>query len=51
MTDQLTPPGTLIDWSLARIDHRHGRLKGAAMRGWLMWESLKIAARRRVHPE
>jgi Pyruvate/2-oxoacid:ferredoxin oxidoreductase delta subunit len=45
------PPDTLIDWSLARIDHRHGRLKGAAMRGWLMWESLKIAARRRAHPE
>ena len=49
--ERLSPPDTLIDWSLRRIDHRHGRLKGAAMRGWLMWESLKIAARQRVHPE
>lgn len=49
--DRLRPPDTLIAWSLQRIDHRHGRLKGAAMRGWLMWEGLKIAARRRAHPE
>jgi Pyruvate/2-oxoacid:ferredoxin oxidoreductase delta subunit len=49
--ERLLPPDTLIDWSLQRIDHRHGRLKGAAMRGWLMWEGLKIAARRRAYPE
>jgi Pyruvate/2-oxoacid:ferredoxin oxidoreductase delta subunit len=49
--ERMTPPDTLIDWSLERIDHRHGLLKGTAMRGWLMWESLKIAARRRAHPE
>ncbi|HOC43851.1 MAG TPA: 4Fe-4S binding protein [Thermoanaerobaculales bacterium] len=50
-SDRLTPPGTLIDWSLDRVDHRHGRLKGAAMRGWLVWEGLKMAARRGAHPE
>ena len=50
-SDRVTPPDTLIDWSLARVDHRHGRLKGAAMRGWLVWEGLKMAASRRVHPE
>jgi ferredoxin len=49
--ERLSPPDTLIDWSLQRIDHRHGRLKGAAMRGWLVWEGLKMAARRRAHPE
>lgn len=48
--ERLTPPSTLIGWSLQRIDHRHGRLKGAAMRGWLVWEGLKMAARRRAEP-
>ena len=48
---RVTPPDTLIDWSLARVDHRHGRLKGAAMRGWLVWEGLKMAASRRAHSE
>lgn len=45
--ERVTPPATIIDWSLARIDHRHGRLKGAALRGRLAWEGLKIAAARR----
>jgi len=49
--ERLTPPATLIDWSLQRFDHRHGRLKGAAMRGWLVWEGLKMAVRRKAHPE
>jgi Pyruvate/2-oxoacid:ferredoxin oxidoreductase delta subunit len=46
--EQLTPPADMVRWSLSRIDHRHGRIKGAAMRGWLAWEGLKIAARRRA---
>lgn len=46
--EQVTPPENMIRWSLSRIDHRHGRVKGAAMRGWLAWEGLKIAARRRT---
>jgi Pyruvate/2-oxoacid:ferredoxin oxidoreductase delta subunit len=45
--ERVTPPATLVDWSLARIDNRHGRLKGAAVRGRLAWEGLKIAAARR----
>jgi len=45
--ERVTPPATIIDWSLKRIDHRHGPVKGAAMRGWLAWEGLKIAAARR----
>ncbi len=45
--ERVTPPATLIDWSLERIDHRHGPVKGAALRGWLAWEGLKIAAARR----
>lgn len=46
--EQMTPPEDMVRWSLSRIDHRHGRFKGAAMRGWLAWEGLKIAARRRA---
>lgn len=46
--DQVSPPEDMIRWSLSRIDNRHGRLKGAALRGWLAWEGLKIAARRRT---
>ena len=46
--EQVTPPEDIVRWSLARIDHRHGAVKGAAMRGWLAWEGLKIAARRRA---
>jgi Pyruvate/2-oxoacid:ferredoxin oxidoreductase delta subunit len=46
--EQVTPPEDMVRWSLSRIDHRHGRVKGAAMRGWLAWESLKIAARSRA---
>jgi ferredoxin len=46
--EQVTPPEDMVRWSLSRIDHRHGRVKGTAMRGWLAWEGLKIAARRRA---
>jgi ferredoxin len=46
--ERLTPPKTLVHWSLDRTDHRHGRVKGAALRGWLAWEGLKMAARRRA---
>ncbi len=46
--ERLTPPGNVINWSLERTDHRHGKLKGAAMRGWVAWEGLKMAARRRA---
>ena len=49
--ERVTPPETMIHWSLARIDERHGRFKGAAMRGWLAWEGLKMAARRRAHSD
>lgn len=47
----VTPPENLVSWSLARIDERHGRVKGAAMRGWLAWEGLKMAARRRAQSD
>ena len=46
--DRLTPPKTIVHWSLDRTDHREGKVKGAAMRGWLAWEGLKMAARRRA---
>ena len=47
-SDRLTPPKTIIHWSLERTDHRKGKLAGAALRGWVAWEGLKIAARRRA---
>jgi hypothetical protein len=47
--EQITPPKNLVTWSLDRVDHRHGKVKGAAMRGWVAWEGLKMAARRRAH--
>jgi Fe-S-cluster-containing hydrogenase component 2 len=46
--ERVTPPQTLVHWSVSRTDHRQGRIKGAAMRGWLAWEGLKMAARRRA---
>jgi Fe-S-cluster-containing hydrogenase component 2 len=46
--ERQTPPRNVISWSLERTDHRHGKLKGAAMRGWVAWEGLKMAARRRA---
>jgi len=46
--DQITPPKTIVHWSLDRTDHRKGKVKGAAMRGWMAWEGLKMAARRRA---
>jgi electron transport complex protein RnfB len=46
--ERLTPPETIVHWSLDRTDHRKGRLAGAALRGWVAWEGLKMAARRRV---
>jgi len=46
--DRITPPKTLVHWSLDRTDHRKGKVKGATMRGWLAWEGLKMAARRRA---
>lgn len=46
--ERVTPPETLVHWSLDRTDHRQGKIKGAAMRGWLAWEGLKMAARRRA---
>lgn len=46
--ERLTPPKTIVHWSLDRTDHRRGRLAGAAMRGWVAWEGLKMAARRRA---
>jgi Na+-translocating ferredoxin:NAD+ oxidoreductase subunit B len=46
--DRLTPPKTIIHWSLERTDQRRGKLAGAALRGWVAWEGLKIAARRRA---
>jgi Na+-translocating ferredoxin:NAD+ oxidoreductase subunit B len=45
--EQLTPPETLIHWSIARTDHRHGLGRGLALRGWLAWEGLKMAAARK----
>jgi len=47
-SERLTPPKTLVHWSLERTDHRKGKLAGAAMRGWVAWEGLKMAARRRA---
>jgi Fe-S-cluster-containing hydrogenase component 2 len=44
----VTPPETIVHWSIDRVDHRKGKLKGAAMRGWIAWEGLKMAARRRA---
>jgi Fe-S-cluster-containing hydrogenase component 2 len=46
--DRIVPPKNLIKWSLDRTDHRRGKVKGAAMRGWMAWEGLKMAARRRA---
>jgi Pyruvate/2-oxoacid:ferredoxin oxidoreductase delta subunit len=46
--ERQAPPKTVVNWSLERLDHRHGRLKGLAMRGWLAWEGLKVAAARRL---
>jgi Pyruvate/2-oxoacid:ferredoxin oxidoreductase delta subunit len=46
--ERQTPPRNIVSWSLERTDHRHGKLKGAAMRGWVAWEGLKMAARRRA---
>jgi Pyruvate/2-oxoacid:ferredoxin oxidoreductase delta subunit len=46
--ESLTPPETLVKWAFARTDHRHGRIKGYRMRGWLAWETLKMSARRRA---
>jgi electron transport complex protein RnfB len=46
--ERVTPPETLVHWAVERTDHRHGKVKGAAMRGWLAWEGLKMAARRRA---
>lgn len=46
--ERLVPPKTVVNWSLDRLDHRHGKLKGLAMRGWLAWEGLKVAAARRL---
>ena len=46
--ERQTPPGNVINWSLKRTDSRHGKLKGVAMRGWVAWEGLKMAARRRA---
>jgi Fe-S-cluster-containing hydrogenase component 2 len=40
--ERRTPPRTVVDWSLQRLDHRHGRLKGLAMRGRLAWEALRV---------
>ncbi len=45
--ERLAPPETLIHWSIARTDHRHGLGRGLALRGWLAWEGLKMAAARR----
>ena len=47
-SEQLTPPKNLVSWSLDRVDHRKGKIAGAAMRGWVAWEGLKMAARRRA---
>jgi ferredoxin len=47
--ERMTPPKNLVTWSLDRVDHRHGKVKGAAMRGWVAWEGLKMAARKRAH--
>jgi len=45
--EALTPPKTLVHWYLSRADHRQGLLKGVALRGWLAWEGMKMAAARR----
>jgi Fe-S-cluster-containing hydrogenase component 2 len=47
-SEQRTPPKSIIQWSLDRTDHRKGKIAGAAMRGWVAWEGLKMAARRRA---
>lgn len=46
--EQMTPPKSIVHWSLERTDNRKGKLAGAAMRGWVAWEGLKMAARRRA---
>ena len=45
--DTATPPRTMINWYLSRTDQRQGLVKGVALRGWLAWEGLKMAAARR----
>lgn len=47
-SERRTPPESIIKWSIERTDHRQGALAGAAMRGWVAWEGLKMAARRRA---
>jgi Pyruvate/2-oxoacid:ferredoxin oxidoreductase delta subunit len=42
-----TPPRTMVNWYLSRTDHRQGLLKGVALRGWLAWEGMKMAAAHR----
>ncbi len=37
-------PRTIIDWHVERTTHRRGVLQGLALRGWLAWEGLKMAA-------
>ncbi len=45
--ERLTPPETLVTWGITRTDHRLGLGRGLALRGWLAWEGLKMAAARK----
>lgn len=37
-------PRTIVHWSVERMSQRKGPLHGLALRGWLAWEGLKMAA-------
>jgi Fe-S-cluster-containing hydrogenase component 2 len=41
--EQTTPPRTIVNWYLERIDHRDGPLRGLAARGWLGWQMARRA--------
>ncbi|MFZ5788500.1 MAG: DUF362 domain-containing protein [Acidobacteriota bacterium] len=41
------PPRHVIQWHLDRATQRQGALRGLALRGWLTWEGLKMAAAQR----